>query len=102
MTHFFSLFPIMVDQEVDHANNHTNTVLSTPLDNVSVVIIMSPSYSKGPIHSILFLSHRLLLELSLLQNIDFFSVRFKYCRYARLLYIRHLLTRNMRLRSPKT
>ena len=60
MTHFFSLFPIMVDQEVDHANNHTNTVLSTLLDNVSVVIIISSSYSKGPIHSILFLSHRLL------------------------------------------
>ena len=76
MTHFFSLFPIMVDEEVDHANNDTNTVLSTPLDNVSVVIIITSSYSKGPIHSTMFLSRRLLLELSLLQNIVFFSVFF--------------------------
>ena len=41
----------MVDQEVGHANRDTNTVLSTPLGNVSVVIMMPSSYSKGPIHS---------------------------------------------------
>ena len=102
LIHFFSIFPIMVDQEVDHADSHTNTALSTPMDNVSVVIIIDSSYSKGPIHKILFLSYKLLLELSILQNIVFFCVLFKYCRYTSLLYIRQSLTRNMRLRTPKT
>ena len=47
------------------------TTLTLPL-----VHPWTSSYSKGSIHSILFLSHRLLLELSLLPNIVFFPAFF--------------------------